>query len=146
LATTDAVLPEARLRLVDAERGPLPDRSALDGLADPLLVEAVAALVHRPEERLGEVALAQAGRQPHVARPEGGAEGVGRLVLAASLEVEAHPAEDGLAELPLPDERVAALEDRAVDRPAGGADPVEQRDGVGAQPPEHLAQAGRGRA
>src|SRR5207302_5706971 len=46
----DEVLPHAALRLVQAERDAARERRALERRIDLVLVEAVAELVHRPEE------------------------------------------------------------------------------------------------
>ena len=85
----DHVLPEARLRLVQAERGGGAAERALDLARQALLVEAVAGLVQHREEAGEEVVLALARRQAHVAGREAGGERVRRLVEPPGLEVEA---------------------------------------------------------
>ena len=55
-AAADEVLPEAALRLVDAEPGVLADRQVRPLARQLVLVEAVAVLVHRREQRLQLIA------------------------------------------------------------------------------------------
>ena len=66
-AAADEVLPHAALRLVQPERRAAGEQRALELAGDPVLVEPVPALVHRPEEAV-EVVLEVARRQPDVGR------------------------------------------------------------------------------
>ena len=66
----DDVLPQAALRLVQSGRDAGAERRSLERRAHSPLVQAVAALVHRGEER-EEVVLRVARRQADVAEPEG---------------------------------------------------------------------------
>ena len=98
-----------------------------------LLVEGVAGLVEDAEERLVEVVRGVARRDPAVAGAEAAAKRVGRLVEPAGVEVEADRGGGGLAEQLLPIDRVVAVDDLAVRRPARGGDGREQRHQFAAQ-------------
>ena len=68
-AAADEVLPETRLRLVQAERRPARERRPLERRVGAALVEAVAALVHHREEPVERI-LGLTRRDPDVARRE----------------------------------------------------------------------------
>src|SRR5205085_6209673 len=91
-AAPDEVFPEPRLALVDTRRGPARQRRALIFYADTLLVERVARLVQRAEERIAQVVFLDAVRDPHVPERELGAERMVRLILAPALEIVAKAA------------------------------------------------------
>ena len=90
-AAPDHVLPQAALRLVQAERLGPAERRALERVGDSGLVEPVAALVHGAVQRRGEVALVPAGRDADVAGAEAGGERMHGVVDPPALAVEAHP-------------------------------------------------------
>src|SRR5262249_4962424 len=85
----DEVLPQARLRLVHAERDRAADRGVLALHRQALLVEPVPGLVQDAEERRTEVVLVPAPGQAHVARAEPAAERVLRRVDPPAGKVEA---------------------------------------------------------
>ena len=69
-AATDQVLPQARLRLVDAGGGAAVERCSRDVAAHALLVHGVARLVDGPEQALVEEVARDAGRDANVVRSE----------------------------------------------------------------------------
>ena len=116
----DHVLPEARLRLVEAERRDVAAERALDGARQALLVETVAGLVQDGEEAGEEVVLALARRQADVAGREACGERVRRLVQAPGLEVEPDRSGQAGADGTLGLRRVRAMHERVVGpRPRG---------------------------
>ena len=110
----DHVLPEARLRLVQAERGRVAAERALDRAREALLVEAVARLVQDGEESREEVVLVLARRQAHVAGREARRERMRRLVEPAGLEVEADRGGQARADGALHLRGIGAVHERVV--------------------------------
>ena len=96
-----------------------------------LLVQPVAGLVQRREDRRQRLRLADARREAHVAGIEAEREGVDRAVLPAGVEIEPQRGEELEGELPLPVGVEAAAEEvvpgrrRRVD---GGDDRAEPAD------------------
>src|SRR5262245_1144122 len=89
LPSPDLVLPQARLRFVNAERAGAADwRAELFGV-ETLLVQSVTRFMQSAEERLVEEARVVARCQTAIARPEARAERMCRHVEPAGLEVEA---------------------------------------------------------
>ena len=86
----DDVLPEPALRLVHRRRHPSAERRSIERGADAELVQAVAALVHRAEER-DEVVLVVPRGQADVAEPEGRLERVHGEVEAKRVPGRAEP-------------------------------------------------------
>ena len=124
---SDDVLPEPALRLVDGARRAVAERRPLEGRANAELDEAVAALVHRREERV-EVGLVVARREPDVAEAERGHEGMDRAVEAEGVPGPSEPLDE------LPRERLLRADrERAVHEPVVllGHVLVDERDQVG---------------
>jgi len=141
-AAPDLVLPQARLRLVDAERHRLTGRRPLVRRRQALLVQAVPPFVHQSEEGGIEEGFVVAHGQPHIVRRERGAERVRGDVEPAGLEVEAHQLEDAPPEARLPRRRERAVEEVRAERP-GAADLRGQRDQSRAQSVEDAAHLRR---
>src|SRR5207248_3031591 len=76
-AAADLVLPQPRLRFVDAERARIAERRAEVLGRQVLLVQGVAGLVEHAEERLGEEPRVVPRRDAAVAGAEPGTEWVG---------------------------------------------------------------------
>src|SRR5262249_28759991 len=124
-AASDLILPQPRLRLVDAQRGGCaPWRAEVLG-DQPLLVDAVAGFVQDPEERLVQMVRVEARRDAAIAGADAAAERVRRNVEPAGVEVEADGLGGRLAERLLLLDGVLALKDVAA-RLAAGCD--ERRD------------------
>ena len=83
---------------MNAERDRVAERRAVELFRQSLLVEAVAGLVHDPEERRAEVVFVPAPRQAHVVGMEPRAERMGGAVDPARREVEADRLRDAPAE------------------------------------------------
>ncbi len=89
-AATDLILPEPRLRFMDAERTETAERRAeLLGI-EPLLVNAVPRFVEDAEERFVEETGIVARGDPTIAGADAGTKWVSRFVEAAGGEVEAN--------------------------------------------------------
>src|SRR5664279_6123632 len=80
-----------------AERARLPARRAVRGRIQSLLVEAMTRLVDGGEQRVAQVGLVVARRQPHVCTDAGG-ERVHGGIEPALIEVEAETLRDGATE------------------------------------------------
>ncbi len=91
------------------QRDRLTHRRAVVRRIEPLLVQAVADLVEDAEKGVGELPLVEPGGDPAVARPDAGAERVGRHVQPAALEVEADRRGHRLAEDLLAVARIRAV-------------------------------------
>ena len=124
----DEVLPEPRLRLVQPERRAARERRALERRVDAVLVQAVAALVHRREEAVERV-LRLARRDPDVRRRKRLRKRMRRGVEAPRRVVEAEAAHDLERELTL----LVRREVSGHRRRRSGARLLDQRD-------EHLLQ------
>ena len=79
---------------------------------EPLLVEAVADLVHDAEERVTEVVLVETGCDPAIARPDPGAKRMGGHVQPPAFEVKSDRRGDRLAKYPLAFPRINSFENR----------------------------------
>lgn len=92
------------LTLVDAQRDIARERCSEQRrtLGQPLVVQAVAALVHGSVEGIAPVGFAIACRESRVARGDAGAERVSRGIQPPGLKVKAHGAKHELADLVLP--------------------------------------------
>ena len=141
-AAPDEVLPQARLALVHAGGGAAAQGRALQIQAHPLLVHSVARLVHGGKEGVAEEILLDAGGDAHVVDGKAGGEGVGRLVLAAALEIVAKAPDHVQAELPLQRLGEGLVQAGVVGRRLGG-DGRHQRHELLAQVGEQGAH-GRG--
>src|SRR5262249_32302627 len=97
------------------------------------------------EEALVEAARVVARGDAAVAGAEAAAERVRRRVEPAGGEVEADRRRRGLAEDPLPFDRVLALQDRARGLAPRGQDRPDERDQLVAQGGERAADLGRRR-
>ncbi len=128
-APADLVLPEARLRLVDAQRA-----STAQGVAElltrqALLVDTVAGLVQDAEEGLVEVARIVARGEPAIAGTGAAAKWMGGHVQPAGVEVKPDGRGGRLAEEPLQLHRIFTLQDVApglARRPGDGGDQRHQ--------------------
>ena len=138
-AAADHVLPHAALRLVQAERCAVRERSAFELACDAVLVEAVPALVHRPEEPV-EVVFEVARRQADVGDRDRGRERVDSGVETPFRRVEAEALDHLHLELLLPLDREARAADWAFSLCAGGGD---QRNLLFLQPSEDGTHLGR---
>src|SRR5581483_9246961 len=92
------VFPKPRLALVHAGRCAAAERRAFQLGPNALLVERVPRLVQGGEQRLGDMVLAHARGDAHVAGGELRAERMVRLVETAAVEVVAEAPDDGEAE------------------------------------------------
>ena len=100
----------------------------------------MAALVHGPEQRLGEEGAADPGGDADVAGAEADREGVGGHVLATLLEIEAVGGDDLHAEVELRRLRPVAVKDRVVDGVLAAPDLAHQRHDHFPQPAEQRLQ------
>ena len=133
-AAGDPVLPQAALRLVQPERARPRERSPGELGVDAHLVQAVARLVNGAEQRHREVVGVVAGRQPDVAAPDRGGEGMLGLVEPPGAVGEGQLADQLLDELLLRLQREVSTEGIL----ARGA----VRRGLGHQRHEAVAQLG----
>src|SRR5262249_15556846 len=113
-APADGVLPEARLRLMHAERYRLTHRRAVVLGVETLVVESVAHLVHDSEYRLVEVADLEPRGDPAIARPKPAAKRMRGRVEPPAGEVESERRRDGLAVDALAVDREFAVEGLAI--------------------------------
>src|SRR5262249_50382103 len=105
------VLPQARLRFVDAQRGEAAQRRAVVSGIEALLVDGVAGLVQDAEKRLVEETRVVARGDAAVAGADAAAKGMRRHVQPAGREVEANRRRGRFAEYPLAVNGVIAFED-----------------------------------
>ena len=126
-APSHGVLPEPRLRLVDAERDRLAHRGAVVLGIEALFVECVARLVEDAEEGVVEVANVKARGDPAVAGADPGAERVRGGVEPTAPEVETDGSRHRLAEDPLPFDRELTCDERPVRSHRGAGDRGDQR-------------------
>src|SRR5690348_3633200 len=113
-AAADGVFPETRLALVHAERDGLAHRRAVVRRVEALFVEAVADFMQDAEERVAKLVRLVARGEPAVARPDAGAERMGRGVEPPALEVEADGRGHRLAEYFLALDRITPAQDRNI--------------------------------
>ena len=123
----DDVLPQAALRLVDAERHRVVQGRAEQAAVDARLVEAVPELVQPAVERDREVLLVVLGGEPDVVGRDRGGERVHGRVEAHRIRVEADALEDiehrdPLRVGPEPAEEGAAVADHLLGGAGGGDD------------------------
>ena len=127
-AAADEVLPQPALRLVHAERRARADREMRERARDLVLVEPVAVLVHRREERL-EAVLVVVRRDADVVDARAGRERMLGRVDAPRVGPVAEHIDDLVVERDLPVEREVAEEERVVDLAI--AQLRDQRDELG---------------
>ncbi len=109
----DDVLPEAALRLVQRRRAARRERRAVQGRVAAVLVEAVADLVHRREQRVAvQIILGVAGGEPDVLGRERDAERVDRRIEPERLLGRAERARDDEREVVLRFDRIGARDER----------------------------------
>ena len=113
-AAPDEVLEHPALRLVQRERGPAAERRALERRVDVVLVQAMAALVHRGEDP-SHLARRVVRRHPDVRGRHRRRERVRDRVEAPAPFAEAEALEEHHLHLPLPLDREVAEETRVVD-------------------------------
>src|SRR5262249_8876291 len=109
-AAADGVLPQAGLRLMQAQGSPLPQRRALMVWIESPRLEALADLVQDSEEGITEVVRSVAGRDPDIARADRAEERMHGAIEPATLEVEADDRRHLLPEDPLPIGRKVAMQ------------------------------------
>src|SRR2546422_952556 len=127
-APPNEVLPQPRLRLVDAGRGAVPNCRAVEVAPDALEVHSVSCLVDRAEQALVEEVAIHACGDAHVPRAEGDAERMCGDVLPSALEVIA---ERGDSVKRVPDLLVrieSAMEHAVVDCIGMAFDVRDERD------------------
>src|SRR5688500_18301458 len=95
------VLPQPRLRLVQAHRRSRSQRRSVVLLGEALLEQTVAPFMNGAEDGRQRVALVDADGEANVAGVGASREGMDALVLAAGVEVEAHRRQQLQRELPL---------------------------------------------
>src|SRR5439155_16515856 len=125
-ASPDEVLPRPALRLVNRARGPAAERRARERRIHRVLVDPMAELVHRREQR-SEVALVGVRRQADVPEPRLLRERMRRLVDSPLAVVEAEGLEDAAPGLVLAGHGKRAAERDVVARlPAVPLDQTDQ--------------------
>ncbi len=97
-AAADVVLPEPRLRLVHAHARGVGEQRAVQLAREALVVERMAALVQRREDRAQRIVGTRADRESHVVLAGHHRERMRRAIEPAALEVEAHVREQRRAE------------------------------------------------
>src|SRR5205807_2005952 len=137
--SADRVLPEARLRLVQAERSRFTHGCAVRGRIETLFVEAVANLMQDAEKPIVEAAALEACREPAIAGTNGGKERMRGRVEPPALEIKTERCGYLFAECALPVKRKVALQDRAIRAASGVRDGSDQRHQLAAK---RLEQAG----
>src|SRR2546423_11007403 len=132
-APTDKVLPEARLRFMNARRRTATERGPGDLAAHALLVHRVPGFMDRTEQALVEERTRHARGDADVIGAETAREGMGRDVLSPMLEVVAepldHPKRVGNLEVGV----VIAMEDAVIDQVRVPPDVRHERDDRGFQ-------------
>src|SRR5690606_28270010 len=97
LAATDFVLPQARLRLVDAQRNRFPHRRAVVLGIQPLFVKPMARFVQRAEKRIAELVRIVPSGQAAIPRPEARTKWMGGRIEPTALEIKADGGRGGFA-------------------------------------------------
>ncbi len=141
-AAADEVLPHAALRLVEAERGAAGERRAREGAVAAVLVDAVAELVHRREDRV-HVVLVVLRRQPDVVHARARRERMHGLVEPPGVGGEAEVGEDLALHVLLGVDRELTGQERVVDRVVALGDLGDQRHEACLQLVEDRPHVGR---
>ena len=119
VAAGDEILPQPRLRLVDAQRDRLARRQPVVFRRQALFVDAVAGLVQDSEEGGVEELFVVTGRNAAIVRPQRGAERVCRHVQPPPAEIEPDRRGRGAGEAVLHVDRKRSVKDRGVGPPSG---------------------------
>ena len=87
---------------MDAQRDGFAERSAIVGWVEPLIIQAVPALMDATKQARGQVVFVDASGDADVRRMERRGEGMGRQIQPALFEVVTHCDKHQTAELQLP--------------------------------------------
>ncbi|OPZ17663.1 MAG: hypothetical protein BWZ10_01160 [candidate division BRC1 bacterium ADurb.BinA364] len=136
-AAPDLILPEPRLRFVQAERGGLGQRSVKVFGAPPLFIQAVAPFVNRGKEARSQVVRGDPRRQAHIGRMRAAGEGMRRFVLPPGFQVESHRLQNAHAEIPLLLRVVGLFQNRPRRRSRRSGHGLDHRRQFGPQPREN---------